>query len=113
MFDKIRAALVVLQKGKELNNAQVWKDAQNLSSIVIAIIGAIVVFLPPNLAAYLTQDIIERIGPEIAAICVSVFALIQLYITTATTKRLGLPAKPSAGGDTAGPESSGEFPESR
>ena len=97
MIDKIRAAIVVLRHGEELTHAELWKSRQNLTNVLVAILGAVAVFVPVEMSA----DDVVAIAGGIAAVS----GLFNSYITTATSKRVGLPA---GGRDPDGP--SGQHP---
>ena len=85
MLRSIRAAITVLHQGERLTDAATWKNRQNLVNILIAVIGAITVFLPES---------INLSGDDIATVAgaIGVFAgIANSYITTATTNKIGLP----------------------
>jgi hypothetical protein len=84
MFDKIKLLFVVLQKGQELANADAWKNTQAAMSALGAIIAAVVAFAPFPMPPEITM--------AIAGGVVAVVQLVQLYLTYATSKRVGVPA---------------------
>ena len=93
MLNKLRAAITVLNKGEELSNAAVWKDRQNLINTLVALIGAVAVFLPANLG--ISSDDVLTVASAIAVLA----GLCNTYLTTATSARVGLPP---IGGNTDG-----------
>lgn len=84
MLDKIRAAITVLNRGEELSHAATWKNRQNLTNILIALLGAATAFLPTTIQ--MSPDDIATIAGSVAVIA----GLFNSYITTATTKKIGV-----------------------
>ena len=85
MINKIRAAVVVLHQGERLTNAATWKNRQNLLNILVAVLGAVAVFLPESMS--LSEADTMAIAGGIAAVA----GLFNTYVTTATTNKIGLP----------------------
>jgi hypothetical protein len=90
VITKIRAGWDALQRGKELANVETWKSRQNLvntlagfgvSLVALASAFGYVVALSPDDVAVMASAIGAVVG------------LFNVYTTTATTKRIGLPAK--------------------
>ena len=76
-----------LQAGQELRNPAAWKKGQNLINLCALVITGIVAVLRvqfPDLP--MTDDQIV----EIASILAGLLAVINGYITTATSKKIGV-----------------------
>jgi hypothetical protein len=87
MLAKFRAALTVLNKGEELTHKETWKNATTLTNLLVALLGAIAVFLPESLG--LSADDISTLAGAIAIIA----GLFTSYTTTATSVTVGLPQR--------------------
>lgn len=102
---KIAAALAALRYGSSLTDVEVWKHRQNLLNALLGLLGAAAVFLPVEV----THEDLAAIAGGIAAIA----GVLNAYLTTATSARVGLsprrapPVRPddpaSAGLDNPGP----------
>jgi hypothetical protein len=86
MIAKIRAAITVLHQGESLTHAATWKNRQNLLNVLLAVFGALVVFLPESLNVQ--PDDVAAIAGAVAAVA----GLFNNYLTTATTDKIGLPS---------------------
>ncbi len=76
-----------LQAGQELKNPARWKKGQNLVNSVAAIVAAIVAVLKiGGIDIPMTDEQLIEVSSIIAAI----LALINGYLTTASTKKIGL-----------------------
>ena len=84
MLDKLRAAITVLNKGEELSNAAVWKDRQNLINSLVALFSAVAVLLPKF---GISADDMLTVSGGIAIVA----GMLNGYLTTATSARVGLP----------------------
>jgi len=83
-MNKLKAILVVFQKGSMVADPAAWKRGQIGSGIMVALLWAIL-----ELTGYDTQ-----IGSEtVDAVAVGLVALINGLLTIATTERLGLSPK--------------------
>ena len=87
-----------LKAGEELGNAESWKNRQATASAVAAVLGLVVVLLPKiGLKIDISGGDIATIAGGIAV----VLGMLNSYLTTATSKRVGLPSKhetePAAG----------------
>ena len=85
MLDKIRAAITALNHGEKLLHSATWKQRQNLLNGLLAFLGAVVVFLPEYV--HVSQEDIAAIAGGVAAVA----GLLNNYLTTATSARVGLP----------------------
>ena len=95
------AALAALRYGSSLSDPAVNKNRQNLVNALIGLLGALAVFCPIEV----TSDDIQIIAGGIAA----VIGLYNIYVTTATSTKIGLP--PKGGSADAGMQSNeGELP---
>ena len=99
-MNKLLALFKALQYGASLPNPEIHKNRQNLLNALIGLFGAIAIFLPVEV----TADDVANIAGGIA----SVVGLYNLYATTATTEKIGLP--PPIRADTE-PMSSGSVRE--
>lgn len=85
-MSKFMAAIHALRHGSSLADPAVHKNRQNLLNALVGLLGAAVVFLPVEVSA----DDVAAIAGGIAA----VVGLFNVYTTTATTDKIGLPAQP-------------------
>jgi hypothetical protein len=86
------AAIQALRAGKELANAAAWKNRQNaINAVVGLLVLAASVANAYGLEIRLTDDLA-------AGIATGVWAVVNLYLTTATTSKIGLPAKAEPAG---------------
>jgi VIT1/CCC1 family predicted Fe2+/Mn2+ transporter len=72
--------LSALKAGQSLDNPGLWKKAQNWINLITAILSAITAFMP-SLSAIAT--------PEVIKLVVSIVGAINVYLTTATTEKIG------------------------
>lgn len=82
-----RSAWSVLQSGKELRNAEGWKNAQIWTSILLAMLGlsgAIGIPVPA-----LPGDFASSLGVVMAGVA-------NAYLTAGTSTRVGIAAPPSS-----------------
>jgi hypothetical protein len=79
-MDKILAAFLALEEGRSLENITFWKKIQLTTNALMAV----VIVLP--------DFVLNRFGDEngISLIVLSIAVLINLYLTPATTKKIGL-----------------------
>lgn len=85
----ITEAWKALKAGEELTNAESWKNRQATGSAVAAILGLVVVLLPHiGVKIDLSVEDITAIAGGIAA----VLGVCSTFLTTATSKRVGLPS---------------------
>ncbi len=76
-----------LKAGHELSNPAIWKKGQNLTNSVAAVIaGLIAVFKIFGIEIPVTDEQMV----EIASIIAAILALINGYITTASSKKVGV-----------------------
>jgi hypothetical protein len=79
-MNKIMAAFLALEEGRSLNNVTFWKKVQLTTNALMAVI----IVLPDNILIQFGN--IEGIG----LITLSLAVLINLYLTPATTNKIGL-----------------------
>ncbi len=83
-----------LKAGEELKNAESWKNRQATGSAVAAVLGLVVVILPHiGVKISLSADDLTAIAGGIAA----VLGVCSTFLTTATSKRVGLPSGDKTG----------------
>ncbi|WP_041646661.1 hypothetical protein [Aromatoleum aromaticum] len=82
---KLLAALAALRHGASLADPAGWKSRQNTLNVLVALIGAVLVLYPMGIS----HDDIAAIAGGLAA----VLGLLNGYLTTATTTKLGLPPR--------------------
>lgn len=70
-----------LLKGNIVQNPVAFKKGQNLLSVVVAVSAIITTFVP-SLQPYLNEDVILKV--------VAAYSAINLYLTTASTDKVGL-----------------------
>lgn len=103
-MNKLIALFTVLRSGASLTDPAIWKQNQNLVNVLITLLGAVALFLPVEVSS----DQIMSIAGGIAAVA----GVFNVYLTTATSEKIGLPVKPKpvqAGG--AEPSRGGESEE--
>lgn len=76
-----------LKAGQQLKDPQKWKKGQNLVNSCVAVVALAVTVLKMSLPDFLVTD--EQVV-EIATIIAGVLALVNGYITTASTKKIGV-----------------------
>lgn len=76
-----------LQAGQELKNPEKWKKGQNLINLVSALLAGIIA--AARLAG-LDIPMTDEQLIEVATIVAGVLALINGYLTTATTQKIGV-----------------------
>jgi cation transporter-like permease len=83
----IRTVWIALRKGKELRHPETWKNRQTATSIVGAVLGAALVGLRfAGVDVALTSEDIMAIAGGVA----TVGGLAVAYLTTATSKKVGI-----------------------
>lgn len=87
MLKLIMPLMAALQAGKEIQNPEKWKKGQNLLNSLALVITGIVAVLRYNWPELPVSDadIIEM-----ASIAAATLALVNRYITTATSKKIGV-----------------------
>ncbi len=76
-----------LQAGQELKDPAKWKKGQNLLNSVMAIVAGLVAALKMGGIEIPTTD--EQLI-EISSIIAAILALVNSYITTASTRKIGV-----------------------
>ena len=90
MIKKFKSAMELMRAGKRVNDPAKWKMRQIETSAIVAVIWAAV-----NAAASFGIEV--PVNAEIIdGIAVAVLSLVNVYLTAATTYKVGLPAKPEA-----------------
>lgn len=84
MLEKIRLLFVVLRQGEELTHAETWKHRQAAVSALVAVLGAVVPFLPFEVS----QDDLLAVAGGVAALG----GVLNAYLVVTTSRRVGLPA---------------------
>lgn len=87
MLRLIGPLLAALRAGQEISDPAAWKKGQNLINACAAIITALVAIIRYNWPEVMVSD--EQIL-EWAALAAAALAAINGYITTATTKKIGV-----------------------
>lgn len=86
----IKEAWKALKAGEELTDSAKWKDRQNTANAVAAVLGLVVVILPKiGVGIEISTDDTLAIAGGIAAI----LGVCNGYLTTATSKKVGLQAR--------------------
>lgn len=84
-----------LRTGVELADPATWKVRQNLVNALVKFLGAVAILLPlVGVHIDISSEDIVSLAGGIAVIV----GLFNIYTTTATTKKIGLPSKPPADG---------------
>ena len=76
---RIKAALAVLQAGRELKNPARWKEAQTWGSLLVALLSGAEAF---GFGFGVSEDVT-------GAIALTLAALANSYLTVGTTKKIG------------------------
>ena len=85
MFEKVKAIFEVLEAGKMLKNPAAWKNGQiAANSGIITILIVTRIFLPTEMQ--LSDETLSNIGLIIG----SLGALVNTYLTMATTEKVGV-----------------------
>lgn len=88
-MNRIWSLITALQAGRELGNVETWKNVQAATSALVAVLSALAIFLPPELRPDEVQ-----IG-ALAAGVATAGGLVGVYLTYATSRRVGLPPGPA------------------
>lgn len=92
---KIAAIFAALRYGSSLTDPALWKRRQNTINAVVGLLGAIVVLFPLEIS----REDLEMVAGGVAVL----LGLLNGYLTTATSDKVGLPPKRDAdrgsGGD--------------
>lgn len=95
-MDKLLAALAVLRYGSALTDPEIWKKRQLAANALIGLLAAIAPFLPVELS----HEDQRAIAGGIAAVGV----VLNIYLTAATSKKVGLPSKGGSAGEPGADE---------
>jgi hypothetical protein len=82
-MEKLWTLVTALQKGKELQNKETWKNTNALMSIFLVFLAAIAEFVP-NLGMTTSQE------SAIAYGLVTTIGVFNAYTTVATSKSVGV-----------------------
>lgn len=91
---KMMAALAALRYGSSLTDPTIWKQRQNRLNAIIGLLGAVAAFLPVEMSH---EDMLAIAGGVAA-----VGGLLNAYLTTATSDKVGLPARAPSAGESGG-----------
>lgn len=100
-MSKLAAALAALRHGAILADPAIWKRRQNLLNALLGLLGAAAIFLPVELS--------DADATAIAGGIAAVAGLLNAYLTTSTTDKIGVPSRnspadrPADGADGDGP----------
>lgn len=101
-MNKMLAALAALRYGSSLTDPAIWKNRQLLMNALIGLLAAIAPFLPVELS----HEDQKAIAGGIAAVGI----VLNIYLTAATSDKVGLPAgtppadRPGADAGSDGPD---------
>lgn len=98
-MNKILAALAALRYGSSLTDPAVWKNRQLLLNALMGLLGAAAYFVPVEMSH---EDQKAVAGGLAVAV-----GLLNAYLTTATSEKVGLPARSQAAGEPGADEGSG------
>jgi len=85
ILDKVFAAGRALKAGEELENPAVWKNQQSLMNTFMIILGSVPIFIDIDVSEAQLNAISYGFA-VFAGVC-------NLYITNATSRKVGLPIK--------------------
>ncbi len=107
---RLAALLRVLRAGEELAHVETWKVRQNAINALFALLGALAVLLPVlGVRLEVSDEDLLAIAGGIAA----VGGVLNAWLTTATTRRIGLGVCPGADAAAQSPEPQPEAPPAR
>lgn len=101
-MSKFLAALAALRYGSSLTDPALWKNRQMLMNALLGLVAAVAPFLPVEMSH---EDQLAIAG-GVAAIG----GLLNLYLTAATSEKVGLPAQRETAGQSGGSTSRGKHP---
>jgi hypothetical protein len=84
IISKIFSIGTALRAGEELSKSETWKNRQVAINSILSLIGVIVLFVPEEL------QISGEAAESIAGGIVTVGGLVNAYLTTATSKKVGV-----------------------
>ena len=90
-FQKLMSLRDALNYGEKLSNPATWKKAQNAVNAVAGLLTTVAPFVPQ-----LTDVPMETLAPLFTYIgggAYAVVTLFNLFVTTASTDKIGLPVK--------------------
>ena len=79
---KFFAIIDALYEGKSLKDPEVWKNRQNTVNAILAILGLLTAFKPD---LPISGEALDSIAGGIA----TVLGIISMYLTTATSEKVG------------------------
>lgn len=82
---RLAAALAALRYGASLSDPALWKQRQNTINGLIGLLGALVLLFPMEIS----REEIEMVAGGVAVL----LGLLNGYLTTATSEKLGLPPR--------------------
>jgi hypothetical protein len=89
-MNRLAALFRALRAGEELAHTETWKHRQNAINALLALLGALVVWLPVlGVRLEVPHEDLLAIAGGVAA----VGGLLNTYFTTATTRRIGVRAR--------------------
>lgn len=98
-MNKMLAALAALRYGSSLTDPEIWKNRQMLMNALIGLLAAVAPFLPVELS----HEDQKAVAGGIAAIGI----VLNIYLTAATSTKVGLPAGAPAAGEPGADEGGG------
>jgi len=84
MWAKIKLMLAVLKKGKELADPAGWKNTQVMTNVIASVITAALASFAPG------WDLSEGTILLVSGVISGVLAIINIYFTYATSKKVGV-----------------------
>ncbi len=92
MMAKLKAAWAALQAGRSLADVATWKVRQNaINAVGGAVVAAVALLQAFGISIPLPEDQLADLAAGLGAV---VWVCVNLYLTTATTDKIGLSAKP-------------------
>lgn len=99
-MNRFLALLNALRAGEELTHTETWKVRQNAINALVAVIGGVLLVLSfLGIHLQVQADDLVAIAGGLAALG----GLLNTYLTTATTRRVGLPPRPEPAPDPTPP----------
>jgi hypothetical protein len=86
-MEKFWAVITAIYKGRCLTDSATWKNRQVTINALLAVMGAGLVFMPPEMG--MSGEQMESIAGGIATVA----GLYNAWSTTATSDKVGLPTK--------------------
>jgi hypothetical protein len=95
MIKKIKAVKKAMGAGEMLENPIPWKNAQAMTSLIVALLGAGIVVVDAffGIGIGVTDEQVQEVAGMLAGLCVTGYGLYNYISTLATSNKVGLQGK--------------------